>query len=43
LDKRDREQVWKDATRLKEQYAEAEQSGEDYVFEAWPRDHEMDS
>jgi hypothetical protein len=43
LDKRDREQVWKDVTRLKKQYADAEQSGEDYVFEAWPRAHETDS
>ena len=42
LERRDREQVWKAFTRLKEQYADAEQSGEDYVFEPWPRDHEMD-
>lgn len=43
LDKRDREQVRKDITRLKRQYTDAEKSGEDYVFEAWPREPEMDS
>lgn len=31
-----------DVTRLKKQYADAERSGEDYVFEAWPAKHEIE-
>jgi hypothetical protein len=43
LGMRDWGQVRKEVTRLKAQYAEAEESGEDYVFDPWPSDHEMDS
>lgn len=36
-------EVWEDATRLNEQYSDAENSGEDYIFEAWPRDNEPEA
>jgi hypothetical protein len=36
-------QVWEDVTRLNEQYSDAENSREDYIFEAWPRDNDLDA
>jgi len=41
LDKRDRKLFHRDIIRLKERYAAAEKSGEDYVFEAWTQEDEV--
>jgi hypothetical protein len=42
LNKRNQKQFQREIVRLKERYAAAERSGEDYVFEVWPHEDEPD-